>query len=142
MFDNISSFTSTPWTTPALWLALSLAAISLFSVIAFKLTKSSAALAWAKADKHAPVLDIENMQEIQESSDSSEETPSWLHAITDEYQLLADRLSGLPGEVQTPQKSLNDEGKKNLTDEGRRWLEMVENVNPRLNYNAANQPVA
>ncbi len=130
MLDNVFSLTSTLWTTPAFWAALSLAAMSLFSVIAFKLTRSSVSLAWVKADKRAPAQAIENVQEI---SDTSEETPSWLHVITDEKQVLVDRLSNLPGKVQAPQN--------NLTDEGRRWLEMVENLNPRLDRNTANRPV-
>jgi hypothetical protein len=149
MLDNVFSLTSNSWTTPAFWGAVSLAVVSSFSVIAFKRTRSSVALAWAKADKHAAIQDIVKIENIdramaiEETSDSSEETPTWLHAITtDEKQLLADRLSSLPGNVQAPQKNLKDEGKTNLTDEGRRWLEMVEHVNPRLNHNAANQPVA
>ncbi len=137
MLDNVFSLTSTMWTTPAFWAALSLAAMSLFSVVAFKLTRSSVSLAWIRADKHAPVQAIENTEKIvnsEETSDTSEEIPSWLHAITDEDQVLADRLSNLPSKVQAPQN--------NLSDEVRRWLEMVENLNPRLDRNSANRPTA
>lgn len=140
MLANVFSFTSTEWTTPAFWAALSLAAVSLFSVITFKLTRSSVAFAWAKTDKRAAVEEmmknehIERIIAIEESSDISAETPSWLNAITDEKDILAGRLSSLPGKAPAPQE--------NLTSEGRRWLEMVENVNPRLNHNAANQPIA